>query len=58
MFVCPDCLEKKYEPIQDLWMRLRSKGPCESCGLYSVCYDIHHSALEIKKKTKTKRRKK
>jgi len=52
MFICPECLEKSYEPDPYLFMRLRSRGPCEICNLYATCYEIHHSQLVFKKKIK------
>jgi len=59
MFICPECLEKHYEPDPYSFMRLKSRGPCEICNLYAVCYEIHHSQLKQKEiKKQSKRRKK
>lgn len=46
MFICQDCLKKKYKPYSMAFVSPRSKGACESCGNTDICLDIQSDKLE------------
>lgn len=45
MFICNDCLNKKYQNGQSLF---KSNGQCEDCGEARVCNEIQSSRLRPK----------
>lgn len=42
MFYCDPCAKKCGWPVE---LFARSRGPCEMCGEYASCNDVHHSLL-------------
>jgi len=36
MFICEDCIK----PTDKVKHYLRSRGPCEVCGIVKICWDI------------------
>jgi len=42
MFICEPCRDKNW-PALFSWSW--SRGRCEVCGEYALCFDIHHNRL-------------